>query len=255
MDLATIIGLSLSAVLVVAAIARGGSPMMFLKLPSARIVVGGTVGSALIQNPLGHVLATANVVGKAFSAKTPDPSPLIEEIVLLSRKARKEGMLALENVPIAYEFLAKAVSLCVDGVEVSQIRDILTTDLQATSARHRRGAQILLGMGAAAPAFGMIGTLIGLVQMLASLEDPASIGPAMAVALLTTLYGALLANVVCLPIAEKLKIRSQEELLAMSICMEGSIGLSQGDNPGAIDQKLKSFVAPKLRESAETKAA
>ncbi|MBI1353499.1 MAG: flagellar motor protein PomA [Acidobacteria bacterium] len=255
MDLATIIGLAVSAILVIAAIVLGGSPIMFVDPPSALIVLGGTIGSTLIQNPLADVLTTAKVVGKAFSAKTPSTAALIDEIVTLSRRARKEGMLALESAPVSYEFLKKAVSLCVDGVEIGQMREILTTDIQATSVRHKRGAQILLGMASAAPAFGMIGTLIGLVQMLASLDDPSSIGPAMAVALLTTLYGALLANVVCLPMAEKLKVRSQEELMAMTICIEGCVGLSQGDNPGAIDQKLKSFLAPKLRDTGEKKAA
>ncbi len=255
MDLATVIGLALSASLVVAAIVLGGSPLMFLNAPSLLIVVGGTIGATLIKNPLADVLATVKVVGKAFSAKAPPTPSLIEEIVTLSRKARKEGMLALENTPISYEFLSKAISMCVDGIEVPQMRDILENDIRATGGRHKRGAQILMGIGEAAPAFGMIGTLIGLVQMLASLEDPTTNGPAMAVALLTTLFGALLANVVDLPLADKLKVRSGEELLAMSICLEGAVGLSQGDNPGAIDQKLKAFLAPKQRQTEEKKAA
>ncbi len=255
MDLATVIGLVLSLILVVVAIVLGGSAMMFVNVPSLLIVVGGTIGATLIKNPLADVLATAKVVGKAFSAKAPETPALIEEIVTLSRKARKEGMLALENTPISYEFLSKGIAMCVDGIEVPQMREILENDIRATGGRHKRGAQIMTGIGEAAPAFGMIGTLIGLVQMLASLEDPSTIGPAMAVALLTTLYGALLANVVALPLADKLKMRSGEELLAMSICVEGTVGLSQGDNPGAIDQKLKAFLAPKLRETPEKKKA
>lgn len=255
MDLATVIGLALSAMLVVAAIVMGGSPMLFVNAPSALIVVGGTIGATLMKNPLADVLATFKVVGKAFSAKAPPTPGLIDEIVTLSRKARKEGMLALENTPVSYDFLSKAIAMCVDGVEVGQMREILENDIRATGGRHKRGAQILLGIGEAAPAFGMIGTLVGLVQMLASLEDPSTIGPAMAVALLTTLYGALLANVVALPLAQKLKVRSGEELLAMAICVEGAVSLSQGDNPSAIDQKLKAFLAPKLRETEEKKAA
>ncbi|MEZ5397397.1 MAG: MotA/TolQ/ExbB proton channel family protein [Bryobacterales bacterium] len=196
---------------------------------------------------------------KAFTVKLPDPSALITEVVTLSRKARKEGMLALENVPIDYPFLAKAISLCVDGVEVEQIRAILEADINAMASRHRRGASILEGIAEIAPAFGMIGTLIGLVQMLANMSDPSSIGPAMAVALLTTLYGALIANVACIPLAGKLKLRSEEEMVSMIICLEGCIGLSQGDNPGATEQKLQSYLGPrnegKKEEAKEEKAA
>jgi chemotaxis protein MotA len=198
-------------------------------------------------------------VTKAFTVKLPDPAALITEVVALSRKARKEGMLALESVPVEYPFLAKAISLCVDGVEVEQIRGILEADIGAMAARHRRGASILDGVAEIAPAFGMIGTLIGLVQMLATMDDPSSIGPSMAVALLTTLYGALIANVVCIPLSGKLKLRSEEEMVSMIVCLEGCIGLSQGDNPGAIEQKLQSYLGPrqgpKEEPAKEDKAA
>jgi chemotaxis protein MotA len=157
-------------------------------------------------------------------------------------------MLALENVDCGYDYLQKGITLAVDGLEQEEIKAILTNDLQGMMMRHKRGKEILQGMGQAAPAFGMIGTLIGLVQMLADMDDPSSIGPAMAVALLTTLYGALIANVVCIPLADKLTVRSREEVLAMNICFEGVVCLAQGDNPNAIDQKLKAFLAPKARE-------
>ena len=244
MDLATVIGLVLSLVLVVAAIIVGGSPGMFVNIPSLLIVVGGTIGAALIQNTLPVVLGMAKIVGKAFSAKLPEAEPLIGQIIDLSRKARKEGMLALESVEISYDFLGKGVSLCVDGLEPAEMRSIMEMEIGARAQRHSRGREVLEGMGAAAPAFGMIGTLIGLVQMLATLDDPSAIGPAMAVALLTTLYGALIANVFCLPLAAKLKVRAQDELLVMSICLEGVMGLSNGDNPNALDQKLRSILSP-----------
>ena len=251
MDIATIIGVLLSTALVVASIVMGGSPIMFVNVPSALVVIGGTIGATLIRNPLAEVIGTIGVVGKAFTTRIPASGTLINEIIELAREARKNGMLALENTEVEYGFLKKAISLGVDGVELDRIRSILETEISFTAARHRQGQQILEGMGAAAPAFGMIGTLIGLVQMLASLEDPSSIGPAMAVALLTTLYGALLANVICLPLADKLKVRSKEEVLTMSICLEGVIGMVQGDNPNSIDQRLKAFIAPKLRVDAE----
>ncbi|MCB9385141.1 MAG: MotA/TolQ/ExbB proton channel family protein [Bryobacterales bacterium] len=245
MDLATVVGIVLCSILILSAIVLGGSPLMFIDIPSVLIVVGGTIGATLVRNPLAAVLGVAKVVMKAFTVKLPDPAGLISEIVGLSRKARKEGMLALENVPIDYPFLKKAISLCVDGIEVAQIRAILEADINAMASRHRRGASILEGIAEIAPAFGMIGTLIGLVQMLANMSDPSSIGPAMAVALLTTLYGALIANVACIPLAGKLKLRSEEELVSMIVCLEGCIGLSQGDNPGAIEQQLMSYLGPR----------
>jgi len=255
MDLATIIGIVLSVALVVASIVLGGSPIMFVNIPSALVVVGGTIGATLMRNPLAEVLGTFGIVGKTFSTKLPASNGLINEIIELARNARKNGMLALESAEMEYEFLKKAVSLGVDGVELDRIRSILETEISSMAARHKQGQQILEGAASAAPAFGMIGTLIGLVQMLASLEDPSSIGPAMAVALLTTLYGALIANVVCLPLADKLKLRSKEEVLTMSICLEGVVGMVQGDNPNSIDQRLKAFIAPKLRVDAPKAAS
>ncbi len=249
MDLATVIGVVVCTILIVASIVLGGSPMLFVNIPSVLIVVGGTLGASMIRNSLAEVLGTAQVVGKGFRHRLLSPVEIIERIVELSRKSRKEGMLALENEDCGYDFLQKGVVLAVDGLEQQEIAKILTNDLQGMINRHKRGQEILEGMGQAAPAFGMIGTLIGLVQMLASLEDPSSIGPAMAVALLTTLYGALISNVICLPLADKLKAQSREEVLLMSVCIEGVLSLAEGHNPNAIDQKLRAFISPKLREA------
>lgn len=254
MDLATVIGILLSIALVLAAIIMGGSPIMFVNVPSMMVVVGGTLGVTLMRNPLATVLGTFDVITKAFTTKVLMPEDLIAEVITLSRQARKNGMLSLENTEIEYAFMKKGVGLGVDGIELDQIRMILETDIRGMTSRHKRGQEVLEGMGAAAPAFGMIGTLIGLVQMLASMEDPSTIGPAMAVALLTTLYGALIANVFCLPLADKLKVRSQEEVLNMAICLEGVISMVSGDNPSQIDRKLKSFLRPK-RSEEKAKAA
>ncbi len=254
MDLATIIGIVVSIALVAVAILLGGNPIMFVNMPSLAVVVGGTLGATLMRNPLATVLGAFRVVGKAFTTKVPSPDELIAKIVEMSRIARKDSLLALEKVEVEYTFLSKGIALCVDGLEPAQIRTILETDMNATGRRHKRGQEILEGMGQAAPAFGMIGTLIGLVQMLAAMDDPGSIGPAMAIALLTTLYGSLLANVFCLPLADKLKVRSAEEQLSMHVCLEGVIGIVQGDHPGSIDEKLKAFIAPKLRKSEEKAA-
>ncbi len=256
MDIATIIGLVLSAVLIAVAIVLGGSPGMFFNAPSILIVVGGTIGATLVKNPLAVVLQTFKIAGKAFSAKLPTPPELVEEIVELAREARKKkDILALENVEIRYGFLAKGVQMLVDGIEFEKIRATMENELRSTINRHKVGREILEGMGQAAPAFGMIGTLIGLVQMLASMEDPSSIGPAMAVALLTTLYGALLANVIFLPLAVKLKVRSQEELQLMMMCLDGIEGLAAADNPRAVEQRLYAFVPPKLRNNVEEEKA
>lgn len=251
MDLATLVGIVLSIVLVGTAILLGGSPIMFVDPSSALIVIGGTIGVTLMRNPLSAVLGTFGVVGKAFTTRVPASDQLIPRIQELSRKARKDSLLSLENVEVEFGFLKKGIMLCVDGIEPNVVRSILETDVRNTASRHKRGQEILEGMGGAAPAFGMIGTLIGLVQMLANMNDPASIGPAMALALLTTLYGALIANVFCLPLADKLKVRSQEEVLAMMLCIEGVMGIVQGEHPAAIGHQLKAFLAPKHREAPE----
>lgn len=251
MDLATIIGIILGIVLVLSAIMTGESPLVFLNVPSMLIVVGGTIGATLMRNPLAAVLGTAGVAGKAFTTKLPETGALITQVVELSRKARKESLLSLEKVRIEYPFLSKGVNLCVDGLEPAQIRGVLETEIISTTSRHKRGQEILEGIGSAAPAFGMIGTLIGLVNMLSNMEDPKSIGPAMATAILTTMYGAVMANMFALPLADKLKVRSREEVLNMTVCLEGVIGIVQGDHPASIDEKLKAYLAPKSREAAQ----
>jgi chemotaxis protein MotA len=249
-DLATIIGIILGTVLVLTAIITGQSPIIFLNVPSMLIVIGGTIGATLMRNPLSTVLKTFGVVAKAFGTKLSSPVALIEELVGLARKARKESLLSLEKVEIQDPFLAKGIQLCVDGLEPAQLRNILETEITFTAARHKRGQEILEGVGSAAPAFGMIGTLIGLVNMLTSLNDPKQIGPAMAVAILTTLYGAMIANMFALPLADKLKVRSKEEILNMSVCLEGVLGIVQGEHPASIDEKLKAFIGPKSRKAA-----
>jgi chemotaxis protein MotA len=250
MDLATIIGIVLGTLLLLTSIILGESPAMFVNIPAILVVVGGTIGATLIRNPLAAVLGTFGVVGKAFTTRLPPPHTLIVQIVDLARKARKDSLLSLEKVKIENPFLAKGVQLCVDGLEPAQLRSILETETAFTAARHRRGQEILEGVGSAAPAFGMIGTLIGLVQMLTALNDPKSIGPAMAVAILTTLYGAVIANLFALPLADKLKVRSREEVLNMTVCFEGVIGIVQGEHPASIDEKLKAFLDPKTRAKA-----
>ena len=251
MDLATIIGIVMAVGLVVTSVFLGGTPMLFIDVQSFLVVIGGTIGATLIRNPLSTVATTFSVAARTFITKVPAPDVLLDRLVELAQKARGEGILALEDEEVDYPFLKQAISMCVDGGKEEDIRATLATEFRMTTQRHGRGQEILKGMGQAAPAFGMIGTLMGLVQMLAELDDPANIGPAMALALLTTLYGALFANVFCLPMADKLKLRSEQEQLCMMLCTEGVIGLARGVNPRTMEQQLGAFLSPRLRQKAD----
>jgi chemotaxis protein MotA len=243
MDIATILGVFSAFGLVWLAIFMGGGFTLFINLPALMIVVGGTLGATMINYPLKDVLGVFKVVKKALFAKTLPTKELIARFNLFSTKSRKEGILALEGEIKGEkdEFLKKGIQLAIDGIEPQEIRLILETEMDFIRSRHQLGAEIFVTMGAFSPALGMIGTLIGLVQMLQSMEDPSKIGPAMAVALLTTFYGSIIANIICLPIAGKLKTRSREEALAKEMTLQGIISLSNGDNPRILEQKLRAF--------------
>ncbi len=250
MDLGTVVGLVLGIVLLTGSILVGGQIGIFINIPSVLIVVGGTIAATFIRFSLNEVLGSINVAMKAFFYKAQSPEDTIKEIVTLANIARREGLLKLEKQPIEDPFLKKAIMFCVDGHEADFIEEVLSKEVQLTAERHEVGQNMFKAMGDAAPAFGMIGTLIGLVQMLASMEDPKAIGPAMAVALLTTLYGAVLANLIFLPIADKLAHRSQEEQLIKKIIIEGVIGLQKGLNPRVLEEVLQTFLPPKKRKTA-----
>lgn len=249
MDLATVIGLVAGFVLVIAAIVIGGSPLAFVDIPSILIVIGGVLATTFIMFPMHTVLGSIQVAIKAFREDPWNLDAIIDQMVGLSRLARTNGILALEDAEkdIQNPFLKKGIQLAVDGNEEELIRFIMATDVSFTQQRHAIGQKVFKQMGAMGPAFGMIGTLIGLVQMLRSLDDPSTIGPAMAVALLTTFYGALIANLVCLPIANKLDFRSKQEALAKQVVTEGIVSIMQGANPKVLKDKLEAFVPPTLR--------
>ena len=211
MDIATIIGLLGGMALILSAIILGGSAMIFVNVPGLLIVAGGTLATCFIKFSIKDVINTIKVVMKAFMVKMEPPKEIISKMVAFARIAKKDGLIALEKEKTNDKFSAKAIRYLSDGYDEGLIEDMLNKDIRLTVQRHTIGQKIFKGMGSSAPAFGMIGTLIGLVQMLASMDDPASIGPSMAVALLTTLYGALIANLVCLPLADKLTLRSQQE--------------------------------------------
>ncbi|HEB68233.1 MAG TPA: motility protein A [Desulfobulbus sp.] len=254
MDIATLIGLFASFGLMLMAILQGGSLSIFIDIPSVLIVFGGTAGVALVNFPLSDVLSAVNVAKKAFLFKETNTN-LLEQLMEFANKARKEGILSLQSSidTIDDEFLVKALQMAVDGQEPDDLKGMLNTEIDYIQERHSLGVSIFESLGAISPAMGMVGTLIGLVQMLQNMSDPSSIGPAMAVALLTTFYGAVLANIIFLPIAGKLKTRSKTELLQKTIIVEGMGSILSGENPRVMEQKLHAFIAPKLRESVFNK--
>ncbi len=255
MDLSTIIGIIGAFGLLLAAMSTGGSVLLFVNAPSVLIVVGGTIGTTLINYPFKDVFGAFAVLKKAFHVKEVPFNDSIAQMVEFANKARKEGILSLQSVMdnIDDQFLVKGLQMAVDGQEPASLKEMLYLEIEYIQERHENGAAIFLSMGAYAPAMGMIGTLVGLVQMLQTMNDPSSIGPAMAVALLTTLYGSVIANIMCIPVAGKLKLRSQAEVLSKTLITEGMESILAGENPRIMEQKLHTFIAPKLRESISGK--
>ena len=251
MDIATFVGLIVAGVLVMAAIIMGGSISWFISPPSAMIVIGGTVGATLISYPLAEVLGVFKVVMKVFLHKNQSVETIIQDMVEFGKLARKEGILSFESKlkDIEDPFFAKGVSLAIDGMESTAIKDVLSTEIAYVEERHSLGAEIFSTMAGYAPAVGMMGTIIGLVQMLMQMSDPSSIGAPMALALLTTFYGTVLANLIFIPIAAKLKIRSKQEILLKELVLEGIMAIQAGDNHRLIEQKLRAFLPQKTKET------
>lgn len=251
MDISTISGLFLGAFLVLGSILIGGSLMAFVDVAGGMIVFGGTVAATLVSETLGQCIGSIKVALNAFRGGGNDSSATIEKIVELSSIARREGILALENQQIDDVFFAKALRMAVDGTSPDEIRETLGSEVTSMKARHTRGSKLFKFMASSAPSMGMIGTLIGLVQMLGSLDDPASIGPAMAVALLTTLYGAVLAFLVFGPIAAKLERRSIEEAAHMTSVLDGIESIVKGQKAQMIRDKLEARLPPADRAEKE----
>ena len=229
----------------------------FFDPASITIVVGGSIGAAFMSFPLKNLTGLFGVLKKAFFTKPQDPKKLIIDIVKYAEVARRDGILALEGVTkeIDDEFLITGVQMAVDGTDPEIIQTIMETELEILLERHEAGKGMLDALGRYCPAFGMIGTLIGLVAMLQHMEDPSQIGSGMATALLTTLYGALLANILFLPMAEKLAFRSAEEALSKTIIIHGVMAIQSGDNPRTVESKLMTFLPPAQRQQADGRAA
>ncbi len=253
MDLATLIGLIGAFAVVLTSIVLGGSAGTFLNTPALLVVFGGTFTVTMMKFSLGSFLSAASVALKAFIHKPLSAEELIENAVELAKTARQGGLLVLEDAEVPDEFMKSGLDMLVDGHPADVVRSVLTKDLQLTLKRHSDGQDIFKAIGDVGPAMGMIGTLIGLVQMLANMDDPKQIGPAMAVALLTTLYGAILANMFALPIADKLSVRSSEENNRKSLIIDALLGIQAGQNPRVIENMLASYL-PRSKRQQEDEA-
>jgi chemotaxis protein MotA len=254
MDIASIIGVVAAiALILVSIVLGGGSFAAFIDPASVMVVVGGSIAATLISFPLPNFLSVFSVSLKVFTWKIEKVSDIIKQLVSLAEVARKDGLLALEGkvAEIENPFIVLGIQMAVDGTRPEVMEDILRTELDAVATRHRDGKGLLDCMGRFAPAFGMIGTLMGLIIMLGDMSDPSKIGAGMAVALLTTMYGAIASNVFFLPFAEKLSYVNKQELLTMEIIVRGVMAIQAGENPRVIQQKLNTFVPPKSRVTEE----
>ena len=252
MDIASVMGILSGFILIILSIVTSGDIGGFVNIPSILVVVGGTIAGTLVAYPLPKFLEIMKITQKAFQYKNKNMAVVIDEVNDLANKARKEGLLSLEEASenINDDFLKKGIMLVVDGTDPELVKTLLETEVDFIAERHGTGQEVFEAMGAFAPAFGMIGTLIGLVNMLASLDDPSTIGPSMAVALITTFYGSVLANLIFIPLAKKLKFKSGEEILEKQIILEGLLSIQAGENPRIIDEKLKAFLPPSQRQVA-----
>ena len=254
MDLATILGLVIGMVLVIISICLGDAGIAslkgFLDAPSVLITLGGSFCAVLASNSLSEFIEGLKSIKLVFKVYAEDTGEMIRRIIDLSNVARKEGLLSLEEAAADLDdaFLKKGILLIVDGTDPELVRAIMETELMSLEERHKGKVSFWENLGAMGPAWGMIGTLIGLINMLGNLDDPGSLGPAMSVALLTTMYGSMLANWLCAPIANKMKANSGKEVMVKQIMIEGLLSIQAGENPRVIEEKLKSFVAPRDRD-------
>jgi len=249
MDLATIIGLVLGFGLVLFAMLSKAPPATFMDGASAMIVIGGATASVMVSFSLAHFLKAGKIFSKAVLHKEQSAQKLIEDLVGYAEIARRDGILSLEGAIRDADdpFIVKGIQMAVDGTDPELIEQIMSNELEAITERHDKGKAVFDSLGKYAPAYGMIGTLVGLVIMLLNMDDPSLIGPSMAVALITTLYGSMFANMFALPIADKLGARNDEELALKNIIIKGVMSIQSGDNPRIVEQKLKTFLPPSMR--------
>lgn len=254
MDLATLIGILGAFGFVIGAMISSGGLATFIDLPSILIVLCGSIFVVMMKFNLASAIGAGKILIKAFTFKLDTPESLIDQTVNLADAARKGGFLALEEQQINNDFLRKAIDMLVDGHDKAVVQEALEKNINLTEERHKAGVSIFKAFGDVAPAMGMIGTLVGLVAMLSNMDDPKSIGPAMAVALLTTLYGAILANMVAIPIADKLELRMTEEVLIKNLIMDAVLSIQDGQNPRIIESALKNYISEGKRKVEATES-
>ena len=259
MDIATIGGLAIGFfVIIVGIVVTGGVGGLFgfISIASVFITIGGSFAAIMVSNTMAKTLGLMKVAMNAIRAKPIETGRVIAMIVTFSEKARREGLLALEDDldELEDDFLRKGIQLVVDGTDPEIIRNIMETELNHMINRHQEGIKIFEDWGTLAPAFGMTGTLIGLILMLANIEDKSAIGPGMSTALITTLYGVILANLVFIPIANKLTYVNNQEILLREIMIEGTLSIQSGDNPRIVKEKLVSYLTPEVRAQVEEEA-
>jgi chemotaxis protein MotA len=250
MDILTLVGLVAGVLVVILAMLSNASLLTFLNLPGLAIVLGGTFAVTLIKFRLGSVMSAFRLASRAaFMDRVERPDELIREVAALAMVVRKEGILGLENHTTGNVFLQKAINLCVDGHSPELVEESLHHEIQQSSERYEVAERVFRGIGESAPAIGMLGTLVGLVQMLNTLDDPSSIGPAMAIALLTTLYGAFIAQLIALPLADKLQLKAEDEMRNQLLISTSVQKILQGENPRVMTELLSSFLNPEQRAS------
>lgn len=249
MDLATIIGIISGVIMIIIPISVGGGISSFYDTMSVFIVLGGGLAATLVSYKLSEMFNIIRITAKAFKSQETSQEEVIAMLVTFSQAARKEGLLSLETKldNVSDDFLKQSLMLVIDGIEADAVKETMELELESIAARHANGQSMYKTMAALFPAWGMIGTLIGLVQLLKSLSDPSKIGPAMAVALITTFYGSVLANLICTPIANKLGKKSKEEITQKQMILEGVLSIQAGDNPKVLEQKLKTFLSPEQK--------
>ncbi len=256
MDISTIIGLVAGFTFVIISIGLGGGAVpRFLDWPSVMIVFGGVISALFVSYPMAKFIEGFKTVKHAFSKKDINPTEVISKINELALSARKEGLLALEEIAqdMDDQFLQKGILLIVDGTDAELLRNILETEIAFVENRHKDNQKFWDSIAELGPAWGMIGTLIGLIIMLDNLNDPSTLGPKMAVALITTFYGSMIANLVATPISNKLKLKSNEEILHKQVMVEGLLSIQAGENPRVIEEKLKAFLSPGTRKVFDDK--
>lgn len=250
MDLTTLAGMLMAVALLLWALAAGGDLTLFWDTPSVIMVVGGSISVTIVSYRPSDLKGLIKIMMRTLLFKLPTPQQEIERIITYANLARKEGLLALEAKlqEVDDKFFAKGIQLVIDGFSADTVRDIMDLEHSFQQQRHSQGKKMVDTIGTMAPAFGMIGTLVGLVQMLANMSDPSSIGAGMAVALLTTFYGAVVSNVFMTPLSNKLDIRAKEEALLRNLMVEGIVAIQSGEKPQLIKEKLKGFLPPAARE-------